>query len=167
MTDDADFNAALDPTFFDGRLLIEITAWDWNLRLTIAPVRAGSRSQPLKGLDYGRDFIIRGRIRAPHTLRGRSIKVTLSPFGPRVRFGQGGLKHVGVLTASPSGGETDHEAVLMLPESAIPSTATSLASIWKYLQVLTFDEGAEGAKISAYFFAAEIHPNLREWADAE
>ncbi|WP_421936648.1 hypothetical protein [Phenylobacterium sp.] len=167
MTDDADFNAALDPTFFDGRLLIEITAWDWNLRVAISRAPTRSRSQPLKGLDYGRDFTVRGRIRAPHALRGRSIKVTLSPFGPRVRFGQGGLKHVGVLTASPSGGETDYEAVLMLPESAISSTATSLASIWKYLQVLTFDEGAEGAKTSAYFFAAEIHPNLREWADAD
>jgi len=167
MTDDADFNAALDPAFFDGRLMIEITAWNWNLRVAISLAPTRSRSQPLKGLDYGRDFTIRGRIRAPHALRGRSIKVTLSPFGPSVRFGQGGLKHVGLLTVCPPGAENDHEAVLMLPESAIPSTATSLASIWKYLQVLTFNEGAEGAKISAYFFSAAIPPNLQDWADAD
>ncbi|MDZ4376432.1 MAG: hypothetical protein U1C74_34030 [Phenylobacterium sp.] len=167
VSDDADFHAALDPAFFDGRMMIEVVAWDWHLRVGIGSNPAGFASRTLKGLDYGRNFIIQGRIRAPRPLRGKSIKVTLSPFGPRVRFGRGGLQHVGRLAVQQPGAPNDYEAVLMLPESAIPSTATSLASIWKYLQVLTLDEGAGGARISAYFFAADIHPNLQAWANAE
>ena len=78
MTDDADFNAALDPTFFDGRLLIEITAWDWNLRLTIAPV------SPLmvKFSRYGRFAVI-----------DFTDQFLLSPVGGAMRTGW----------ASPSG----------------------------------------------------------------
>jgi hypothetical protein len=57
--------------------------------------------------------------------------------------------------------------MLMLPESAIPSTATSLASIWKYLDFWTVDETDEGARISAFSFAAEIHPNLLGWANGD
>jgi hypothetical protein len=86
-------NAASDPSFFEGRLMIDILAWDWNLRLatTTAETRskAGSRA-----LTYGRDFTIQGRVRAPREHRGKSVKVTLSPFGPKVRFGREGQQHV-------------------------------------------------------------------------
>ena len=89
-----------------------------------------------------------------------------SPFGPKVRFGRGGLQHVGRLKVLPPGVGLDFEATLMLPEEAIPTTATSLASRWKHLQILTIDEGRDGAMVSSYFFGAEIHSNLREWANA-
>jgi hypothetical protein len=63
--------------------------------------------------------------------------------------------------------DRDLEATLMLPESEIATTATALASVWKHLQILTFDQVPEGARVSAYFFAADVPPNLRAWADAE
>ncbi|MBP8248319.1 MAG: hypothetical protein KAX56_15725 [Phenylobacterium sp.] len=141
--------------------MIDILAWDWNLRLaaTTAETRSKAGSQ---ALTYGRDFTIQGRVRAPREHRGKSVKVTLSPFGPKVRFGREGQQHVGELTALPENSDFDFEAMLMLPEAAIATTATSLASRWKHIQIKT-----DGAKVSAYFLDAAIHPNLEAWANAE
>lgn len=130
-------NAATDPGFFDGRLMIDIVGWDWNLRIAVNPALARPKAR-FHGLDCGRDFIIHGRARGPRELRGKAIKVTLSPFGSKVRFGRGGLQQVGALKAGPGGSDFDFEAVLMLPEDAIATTATSLASTWKHLQSRTF-----------------------------
>ena len=166
MSDDQPGNAALDPSFFEGRLMMDILSWDWNLRVAISPTAMRPRAR-FQGLDYGRDFTIRGRVRAPRELSGKTIKVTLSPFGPKVRFGRGGLQDVGQLRVLPPGSDPDFTASLMLPEEAIPTTATSLASIWKHVDIWTFDEGLRSARISSYSFSADIHPNLRAWADAE
>jgi hypothetical protein len=160
-------NAASDPSFFDGRLMIDILAWDWPLRVAIgdhAVTRPKARSH---GLDYSRDFAIHGRVRAPRELRGKKMKVTLSPFGPRVRFGQGGLQQVGALAELPSGSDFDFEAMLMLPEDAIAATATSLALAWKHLQIRVGDGGLGSTSIVAYDFHGSIHPNLEAWANAD
>jgi hypothetical protein len=61
----------------------------------------------------------------------------------------------------------DFEVSLMLPESAIPTTATSLGSNWKYLHLWTLEETDLGASISAFTFSAAIHPNLQSWANAD
>ena len=166
MSSDPSNNAALDPGFFDGRLLVDILEWDWNLRLTLSsePTRPKARFQG--GLDYGRDFKIKGRIRAPREVRGKAITITLSPFGPKVRFGKGGLKAVGQLRCEPPcADDSSFTATVLLPESAIPSVAVSLAFIWKHLDIWTFGETDEGAEISAFSFSASIHPNLADWAD--
>lgn len=158
--------SALDPAFFDGRLLVDILDWDWKLRLA---VEAGSprRRQRSEGLTCGRDFVLRGRLRAPRELRGKAIKVTLSPFGPKVKFGRGGLQKIGDLRIPVAGSDFDLEAMLMLPEDAIPATAASLATLWKILQIIVRDGSDEGAAISHYFFGVDIHPNLEAWANAE
>ena len=167
MSDAPQWNAALDPSFFDGRILIDIRGWDWNLRVAVDGSSAAPASRFQGGLEYSRDFKIQGRIRAPAALRGTTIGVTLSPFGPKIQFGPNGLKEVGRLTVSAAGEGADLAASLMLPESAVPSTATSLASIWKHLDVWTFDETNEGARIRAFAFAADIHPNLLGWANGD
>lgn len=164
MSDDAQPPTALDPSFFEGRLMIDILAWDWNLRVAINPNAMRPRAR-FQGVDYGRDFTIHGRIRAPRELRGKTIKATLSPFGPKVRFGRGGLRQVGGLEVKAAGADHEFEVALMLPEEAISTTATSLASVWKHLSIWTFDEDVDSAKVEAYDFAADIHPNLRAWAD--
>lgn len=167
MSDDPKWNAALDPRFFDGRVLVDILAWDWNLRVAVSDPSARPKSRFQGGLDYRRDFKIQGRFRAPGALRGKTIGVTLSPFGPKVLFGHNGLGEVGRLTVKASGEDADFAATLMLPESAIPSTATSLASIWKHLHLWIFDEIDEGARVSAFAFSAEVHPNLLDWANGD
>ena len=166
MMDVDPFNAASDPSFFDGRLMIDILAWNWNLRVATNQTLARSKARS-PGLDYGRDFTIHGRVSAPRELRGKEMKVTLSPFGPTVRFGQRGLQQVGALAELPSGSDFDFEAMLMLPEDAITSTATSLALAWKYLQIRVGDGGLGSTSIVAYGFHGRIHPNLEAWANAD
>ena len=144
--------------------MIDILAWDWNLHVATNPPVTRSKARS-RGLDYGRDFTIRGRVRAPREHRGKAIKVTLSPFGPKVRFGRGALQNVGKLTIRPESSE--FEAVLMLPEEAIASTASSLTSTWKHLQIKIHDVRPGGAEASAYFFQASLHPNLQAWANAD
>lgn len=159
-------NAASEPGFFDGRLMIDILAWDWNLRLRISDPAEMEPKDGFEGLEYGRDLVLRGRVRAPRELRGRMMEVILSPFGPEVRFGRGGLHQLGALMASPDGSAFDLRATLMLPEDAIAPSITSLASAWKYLQIQTGDNDLGEAEIFAYSFHAFIHPNLQGWADA-
>jgi hypothetical protein len=167
MSDDPQWNASRDPSFFDGRILIEIQAWDWNLRVAVSEPRTRLKSRFQGGLDYGRDFKIRGRIQAPGAVRGKIVDVTLAPFGPKVLFGRNGLTEVGRLDAGMPGGDFDFSVTLMLPEAAIPSTATALASVWKHLDLWASDATAEGAKISAFAFSAAIHPNLTDWANGD
>src|ERR1700744_3680418 len=97
MSDDPQWNAARDPSFFDGRILIDIEAWDWNLRVAVSAPSTRLKSRFQRGLDYSRDFKLRGRVRAPRAVRGKSVDVTLSPFGSKVLFGRNGLKEVGRL----------------------------------------------------------------------
>lgn len=144
--------------------MIDILSWDWNLRIAISRAAVGRKVQ-FRGLDYGRDFTLHGRVRTPRELRGRTIKVTLSPFGPKVRFGRGGLGQVGRLGPLPPDSEFDFEGVLMLPEDAIATTATSLATTWKHLQVHTFADDPQ--QVAAYFFSAAIPPNLQAWANGD
>lgn len=146
--------------------MIDILAWNWNLRVATNQPVTRSKARSL-GLDYGRDFTIHGRVRAPRELRGKEMKVTLSPFGPRVRFGQRGLQRVGALAALPPGSDFDFEAMLMLPEEAIASTATSLALTWKHLQIRIGVGGPGSTSIVAYHFHSSIHPNLDAWANAD
>ena len=167
MSDDPQWNAARDPRFFDGRILIDIQTWDWNLRVAVSAPSTGLKSRFQGGLDYSRDFKLRGRIRAPSAGRGKIVDVTLSPFGPKVLFGRNGLKEVGRLGVGMPEQGADLSATLMLPESAIPSTATSLASVWKHLDLWTFDATDEGAKVSAFAFSAATHPNLADWANGD
>jgi hypothetical protein len=167
MSDDPQWNAALDPRFFDGLILVDILAWDWNLRVAVSGPSARPKSQFQGGLDYGQDFKIQGRIRAPSALRGKTVGVSLSPFGPKVLFGRNGLKEVGRWSVGAPGEDTDFAVTLMLPESAIPSTATSLASMWKHLDLWTFDGTDEGGRISAFSFSAAIPANLLDWANGD
>lgn len=146
--------------------MIDVLAWDWNLRIAVSPALARSKAW-FHGLDYSRDFTIHGRVRGPRELRGKGIKVTLSPFSPKVRFGRGGLQQVGGLIVPPVGSDFDFEAVLMLPEDAIATTATSLSSAWKHLQLQTDNDDISRARIFAYSFHASIHPNLEPWANAD
>lgn len=167
MSDDPQWNAARDPRFFDGRILVDILAWDWNLRVAVSGLSARRKARFQGGLGYGRDFKIQGRVRAPSALRGKLIDVSLSPFGPKVLFGRNGLKEVGRLDVGAPGDNADFAASLMLPESAMASTATSLAATWKHLDLWIFDGADAGARVSAFSFSAAIHANLLDWANAD
>jgi hypothetical protein len=166
MADNSQADAAPRSIFPEGRMMIDVLAWNWNLRVAMGPASFSPKVR-FRGLDYGRDFTIHGRLRAPRELRGKTANVTLSPFQPSVRFGRRGLQQLGRLRLLPPASDFDFEATLMLPEDAIAATASSLASNWRHLDIWTFGEGLEEARISQYAFSADIHPNLRAWADGD
>lgn len=146
--------------------MIDIVSWNWDLKVSVdaAAVRPKARFQ---GLDYGRDFTLHGRVRAPHELRGKTVRITLSPFGPKVRFGRGRVRDLGTLMVCRREEDVDFKATLLLPEEAIPATATALATTWKHLDIWTLEESIGGARIPTFSFSADIHPNLQAWANAD
>lgn len=58
-------------------------------------------------------------------------------------------------------------ATLLMPDSAISTAATCLASLWKYIHIWTFDEGVDEAGVRAFSFSREVHDNLSGWIAGE
>lgn len=161
-------NATTDPGFFDGRLMVEIGDWDWNLHVRLSSPLTPPEARFQGGLNYTRGIELIGRIRAPHTHRGMQTRVWISPFGPEIAFGPRGLDDVGRLywkrdDALGSG----LRASLLLPESALAPALTCLSSVWKYLDIWAADDDGAEASVTAFSFCASIHPNLAEWAGPE
>src|SRR5436190_18171405 len=71
MSDDPQWNAALESGSFDGRLLVDISSWDCTLRIAVNTPTTRLRSRFQGGLEYDRHFQIQGRIRAPAVLRDK------------------------------------------------------------------------------------------------
>ncbi len=144
-------------------MIIEVSSWDWNLRVGAAQTRGlFGFSQPVRD----RNFTLAGRICAPEKARGKILKARLTSFGPKVRFGRKGQRSVGEIRQSPAGAEDDIQAVFMLPEAAISTTALSLASHWRLLQVHTRNETSDGAEVKAYFFQREMPSAFSDRTDA-
>src|SRR4051812_48264554 len=103
MAFDPPAKATQDPGFFDGRLLVEIEAWDGNLHVGLSSDGTPPEYRFQGGLNYTRGFDIQGRIAAPGAYRGRTIRIWLSPFGSDMRFGPDAMDEVGQLHSfSPS-----------------------------------------------------------------
>jgi hypothetical protein len=158
-------NAALDPAFSDGRLLIEIEAWDGSLHVGLSSDLTPPEYRFQGGLSYVRGFDVDGRVVAPGRHRAKKIRLSLSPFGPDTWFGPEGLDEVGQLNIhAAQSGKADFSATLLIPEAALPLAATCLSSVWRYVHVWTFDEDSERASVSAFSFSSTIHRNLEAWA---
>jgi hypothetical protein len=125
----------------EGRFLIEIESWDGNLHVGLAPRSTPAEQRFQRGLAFVQGFEIVGRVVAPKASFARAIRVWLSPFGPEVQFGDGGLDEVGQFRTHPQERrEQAFTATLLVPEAALPLAATCLGSVWKYLHIWTFDE---------------------------
>jgi hypothetical protein len=61
------------PSFFKGRVMVEIEEWNWALTVGLSHPRAIARQRFQGGLSYVRSFGIRGLIRAPGNLRSKAI----------------------------------------------------------------------------------------------
>lgn len=155
-----------DPGLFDGRLLIEIEAWDWALDVRLSPNAAPIETRFQGGLNYSRPIVVTGRIQAPRGHRGKGIRVWISPFGPELSF-DAGLDRLGQLRdRSKDQLEQQLEARLYLPEGALGPALTALATVWRYIHLWTDEELAEVAGVTAFSFSADIPPRLMEWAGA-
>lgn len=160
-------NAALDPGVFDGRLLVEIEAWDWALDVRLSPDVTPMEHRFQGGINYSRPIIVTGRLRAPELYRGKSVRLWITPFGPELSF-DSDLDRVGKFQdRSKDQLEYEFEGSLYLPESALGPTLTSLAAKWKFVHIWTDEQPADVAYVTAFSFSASIPPRVTDWAGEE
>jgi hypothetical protein len=158
-------NATHDPGFFDGRFMVEIEAWNWDLYVGLSHPSMPRKFRFQGGLTYNRSVVLDGRIRAPSAHRGMPIQVWLSPFSRGVRFNAN--KHdVGRFYSHGLGARGPaFEADLRIPEEALAPALISLGSVWKFVDIWTAKDRPESVR--AFTFSAAIHPNLVDWAGPE
>lgn len=163
---DQEDDGALHPSFFEGRLLIEVLSWDWDLYLGVS--RVGPRKYRFQGgLDRVRTIRVEGRVQARQEHRGRDIKVRFTPFGPEMRFG-GGLESVGSLHLFRSAPDArDWEASLLLPEADLTMMAIALSTTTKYLHIGASALDVEVARVTNYSLSASVGEKVKPWAGIE
>jgi hypothetical protein len=167
MNSDA-LKADLTAEFFEGRFMVEITQWDWNLYVGFSHEGVPIEHRFQGGLNYSRGIEIKGRIRAPRAHRGKPIRIWLSPVGPDVDFGVDGLDSIGRFYRRRSEADpSEYQVSLCLPESGLSPAISCLSSIWKYLDIWTVDDDDDEAPVAAFSFSASIHPNLVSWVGSE
>jgi hypothetical protein len=168
MEADGDAPRPPDEGFFDGRLLVELEAWEGNLHVGLSSELTPQEYRFQGGLDYLRSFVLSGRVVAPKHQRGKPIQLWLKPVGPEVRFGPGELDEVGQLHLNPPEAlKAGFTGTLFFPETALPFAATCLSAIWKYLQISTFDERDGHASVSTFSFSSDIHESLGSWVASD
>ncbi len=155
-----------DPSFFNGRFMVEIEQWNWALTVGLSHPRAIASQRFQGGLMYTRPVVVTGRIRAPSPHRGAQISVWISTFGRKVRF-NARSGDVGRFYRNRMGDEgSPFEASLRLPEDALSHALICLSSTWKFLDIWTATNEADSA-VTIYSFSEAIHPNIAEWAGPE
>ena len=159
-----DEGAALHPSFFEGRVLVEILSWDWGLFVGLS--RVGPPKYRFQGgLDLVRNISLVGRILAPQEHRGHDIRVNVSPFGPEMRFGRRGLDRVGWFYLPRSApDQRGYSASLLLPEADLTLLAVALSSTTKYLHLWTFDLDIDQANVRDYGLSSTISDKVKPWA---
>jgi hypothetical protein len=166
MSSDAQWNAASDSGSVNGRFLVEIATWNWNLHVGLCSDLTPPDDRFQAGLSYGRSFDVRGLIRAPRNLQSKIISVWILPFGPDLEFGPD--DEVGQVSfRNPEAQRSELRATLLVPESAISTMATCFASAWKYIHIFTFDDDEERASIARFSFSSNLDETLRSWVDAK
>jgi hypothetical protein len=168
MPSDQAGDAALDPSFFEGRFLIEIESWSPKLHVGLSRESVPMADRFQGGLDYIRNFELFGRIVAPKAFRTRTVRAWLQPFDTETQFGTadpGDCNEVGRLYFHLGQEGGDLSAALMLPEDAISFAATCLAATWRYVHIWTFDADHDSARLSAFSFSSTVHKNLVPWID--
>lgn len=160
-------DALMDSGPFANRFLIEIDAWDWPLHVGLSPETMPREYRFQGGLSYVRSLELEGRIAAPKIHRGQTIRISVTPFGPDIQFGSDGLELVGRLHRHEVKRHGwDCSATLWLPEAALPTCATCLGSVWRYLHIWRREGAPNIADLSAYSFSATLHRNLESWVNA-
>lgn len=168
MTEVPNDDSSWEPGVSDQRFLVEVLSWDWNLSVALSSDLTPAEYRFQGGLNYVRTFVVLGRVLAPETYRGKNVRVWVSPFGPDMRFGPDELDEVGRFYFRPTvGNSADLEAMLMLPEAAVATTAVSLNSVSKFLWITIFDVAPEQASVSGYGFMSAPPDSVKHWTPDE
>lgn len=161
---DHEDEGASHPSFYKGRVLVEILSWEWSLHVGLS--RVGPRKYRFQGgLDLVRTITVVGRIQAPQEHRGRDIHVEVYPIGRQIRFGRRGLQSVGSLKLPGSAPDPRGcEASLLLPEADLALLAVALSTTARYLHIWTPGLDTEVARITDYSLSSSIGDKVKPWA---
>jgi len=152
----------------DGRLLIEIEAWGADYSLGMAADDTLPEASYLDGLDLSRGFHLQGRVLAPKEVRGRTVRVNISPLPPKLLFVPGETTRVGRLYQKPENPAiSDHSMTLWIPETDVNHVGTCLATNWKYLHVWISAPDEIDPGVTTYSFSSTVHRNLEAWVAEE
>lgn len=138
-----------------GCLIVEIQRWDRWQHLGPKPRLMPRKYSFQGGLTYSPSFDVWGRLVHPVAMQGQHIRIWISPARRHLKIGPGALRDLGQLhfKEPPSRG-WDISVTMLIPSLAAAPATTCLSSVWKYLQLSTFDEDEDGASISAFAFSA-------------
>jgi hypothetical protein len=157
---DPDADASEHP----GRYLIEILEWDGVLHLQVSPESTPPEYRFQGGLLYVRGFYIEGRILAPPSDRGKTIRLTTLNITPDMDFSNANDLDVGkVYFRTEEGRFSDMEFTLCIPQDALAMAVNCLGSAWRYIHIWTRDRDKDTAAVSAFSFTRTIHENLDNW----
>jgi hypothetical protein len=140
----------------NGRLVVEIECWERWQHLGLKPPRMPRKYSFQGGLTYSPSFDVRGRVVSPTAMLGKRVRTWISPTGRELKIGPNALWDLGQVLFEPPGLRNwDISLSLLLPASATAAATTALASVWRYIRLSTCHEDAEGARVTAFEFAAE------------
>jgi hypothetical protein len=156
--DDGDPDTAAEEFgFLDGPILVEIEHWDWNFHVGLSTDLTPEEHRFQGGLNYTRGLQVDGQILAPQGGRNKKVRVWLQPFGPDLLFGPNDMDEVGQIKVVPvQPGKPECTATLLFPEGALPTIATCLNCVSKYLHIRTFDIRDDGASVRSFSFSATL-----------
>jgi hypothetical protein len=157
-------DGALHPSFFEGRLLIEILSWAWEVGVGLS--RIGPRKDRFQGgLDLARTITMEGRVQAPQAHRGRDIEVLIYPIHRRMRFGRLARRSIGSVRLSNADSESGpFGAYLFLPEMDLPMLAVALSTNLRYLDLWTPGLDVQAPPVTRYGFSATVGERVKPWA---
>jgi hypothetical protein len=138
------------------RLLIEISNWDWPLHVGIAPRSLPEQERFQGGLFYARGIEIHGNVLAPGIHQGKDIRLHVLVLTQDMDFGPGGMREVGQLHER----RDEHlgaalEAIIFIPQNALSTSVTCLASVWKFLHLGIAGDPLERASVIEFAFSRD------------
>ena len=158
-----------------GRIIVEITDWDWHMFVGMPPSATMPESELYKGwFIYTSSVEVQGRIVSPSALHYKTVSFWISAVPEGVRLteedralsGFQSVGHFGKTTAPAQ--RTDFTGSAHAPAEALPTTVAALGSVWKILQLDVTGNPRDGAAIKWFSFSRAIPPKLvrDDWAEA-
>jgi hypothetical protein len=150
----------------NGRIIIEITDWDWHMFVGMPPPRAPKSALFQGWLSYTDSLEVQGRIVSPSPYHWKTVSFWISALPEKLRLTKADraspafqrVGHFGA-TSSPDR-RTDFTGSAHAPAEALPMAVTALGSVWKILQLSVAGDPRDGGAIEWFAFSRAIPPKL-------
>ena len=153
--------------FFDGRILVEIEAFDPGFFFGVSPKRTPVKQRHLGHFMFTTGIVVQGRLIAPKAQRGLQAQIWMTPLSPKLLSGHGQYKNVGRFGINPDNpNPAERIGTFYFDETERSYLVTCLAQTWKYLDIWVHGED-DYQTVDIYSFCSNLHPNLDAWVAEE